>query len=195
MLFRSTTLWGRKRRLPDYNLPNYSFYYVKDDKKTINENMEVPNDVKNMHTEKLDKMFWRNKKGYIDAVLEKDQILIKDNGGKIADASRQIINSRVQGCLDGATTIITKDFGKVQMKDYVDHTLLLWDGNEWTEGTILSSGKKTKCTIQLEDGTTIVCSPEHRFLVNDYSGKKQIWKKCSELSETDDIVMDGDSIL
>lgn len=91
-----TTLWGRKRRLPDYNLPNYSFNYVDEYQKVI-PNMEVPESIKRKHIDKLTSMFWKHKSDYIKDVLEKEQIKITDNGGKIADAGRQIINSRVQG--------------------------------------------------------------------------------------------------
>ena len=91
-----TTLWGRKRRLPDFNLPNYSFYYL-DDFGNINESMTVPNDIQKKHSDKLSNMFWKSRYQYIEDVAEKERIKIVDNGGKIADASRQIINSRVQG--------------------------------------------------------------------------------------------------
>lgn len=91
-----TTLWGRKRRLPDYNLPNYSFDYV-DEHNHVITSMKVPDEIKRKHTEKLDRTFWKKKREYIDEVLTKERIKITDNGGKIADASRQIINSRVQG--------------------------------------------------------------------------------------------------
>ena len=38
-----TTLWGRKRRLPDYNLPNYEFYYVDNNGNKLD--MPVPKEI------------------------------------------------------------------------------------------------------------------------------------------------------
>lgn len=91
-----TTLWGRKRRLPNYNLPSYSFYYV-DDKDNIIENMSVPDDIKQKYMNKLANVYWKQKEKIIADAKAIENILIVDNNGKIADASRQIINSRVQG--------------------------------------------------------------------------------------------------
>ena len=181
-----TTLWGRKRRLPNYNLPNYTFEYV-DENGNVKPNMEVPNAIKAKHTSKLDNMFWKKKNDYIKEVLDKEQIKITDNGGKIADASRQIINSRVQGCLDGNTTIKTLELGDVKIADVVNRSdLHVWDGEIWSNCDILASGKKQKCIITLENGQTITCSPDHKFRVILPDGSK-IWKKCSELTENDNI--------
>ena len=91
-----TTLWGRKRRLPNYNLPNYSFYYA-DNFGNKRFDMKVPDDIQRNYTSKLNGMFWKSRIKYIDDIKSREQIIIEDNGNKIADASRQIINSRVQG--------------------------------------------------------------------------------------------------
>lgn len=95
-----TTLWGRKRRLPDYNLPNYSYEYVEmlpDGKYRVRTDIKVPEEIKKKHNVKLERLFWKKRREYIDEILYKELIKITDNGGKIADAGRQIINSRVQG--------------------------------------------------------------------------------------------------
>lgn len=91
-----TTLWGRKRQLPDYNLPNYSFYYLNDDD-SIDDTREVHPNIKDEYTAKLESMFWRSRDKYIEELKTKHRILVISNGKKIADAGRQIINSRVQG--------------------------------------------------------------------------------------------------
>lgn len=184
-----TTLWGRKRRLPDYNLPNYSFEYVErlpDGSFQVKPNMKVPESIKKKHTDKLNHLYWKKKSEYIETVLYKELIKITDNGGKIADASRQIINSRVQGCLDGNIQLISKEYGSTSIKDHVNETLTLWDGGAWTPGTIIASGKKKKCVIHFEDGSEFICSPDHKFKVILEDGSF-IWKKCSELHPSDNI--------
>jgi intein/homing endonuclease len=40
--------------------------------------------------------------------------------------------------------------------------------------------------IEMEDGSTIKCSENHRFLVN--RSESQIWVRADELTEMDDIV-------
>ena len=91
-----TTLWGRKRRLPNYNLPKYEFFYV-DDSDNIIEDMNVDESRVEAYTKKLNDSNWSTRNKIIDELKTKQQILVVDNGSKIAAAGRQIINSRVQG--------------------------------------------------------------------------------------------------
>lgn len=91
-----TTLWGRKRRLPDYRLPTYEFYYC-DSFGNIIENQKVPESDVHDYTQKLNDLFWKSRNKYIEELKKKHNIIVVDNGSKIAAAGRQIINSRVQG--------------------------------------------------------------------------------------------------
>lgn len=91
-----TTLWGRKRRLPDYNLPRYEFNYIDENGKIL-EDMAVPESIKESYLSKLVTSSWKDRDKIIDMAKANDQILITDNQSKIAAAQRQIINSRVQG--------------------------------------------------------------------------------------------------
>jgi DNA polymerase-1 len=89
-----TTLWGRKRRLPDMKLPPYEAEYAQEDKKHI----PVPPMLSNPYFHRImSKWKYDDKKQIIEEALINDQIIIKNNGGKIADATRQVINARVQG--------------------------------------------------------------------------------------------------
>ena len=90
-----TTLWGRKRRLPDYNLPPFECFYV-------NEKMEIiPGTVPEGEAEYLINSVRKTRYDAVDDLIEKFAtergILVVDNRSKIADAMRQIINSQVQG--------------------------------------------------------------------------------------------------
>lgn len=103
-----TTVCGRKRRLPDMQLPEYEFQW-KDgappdddllDFDFMNEpeynTDEVPEDKIDYYWDKLDKAYFKEKQKIKEEALA-EGIRIIDNGGKIADATRQCVNSRIQG--------------------------------------------------------------------------------------------------
>ena len=100
------TVCGRKRRLVDMQLPEYEFTYT--DKK-ISENAdlldfdneetlsnEVPEYIQNKYVKQLNNVRFSQKRQIIQKALQ-DGIKIKDNGGFIAQATRQCVNSRIQG--------------------------------------------------------------------------------------------------
>lgn len=97
-----TTFWGRKRRLPEMQLPEFEFNWKKgfgdidplDFSSTVVET-EVPEDIKKKYIAKLHKNPFKKQPIYQEA--EAEGIIITDNGGKIADATRQCVNSRIQG--------------------------------------------------------------------------------------------------
>lgn len=99
-----TTLWGRKRRLPALQLPEYEFEWKngkKPDNDVLNfdeteQDSEVPQDIQDYYYSKLTTCFWRDK-AKIKAQANDEGILVIDNGGKIADAQRQCVNARIQG--------------------------------------------------------------------------------------------------
>ena len=103
-----TTVCGRKRRLPAMQLPEYEFQW-KDgappdddllDFDAMNEpeynDTEVPEDIQRKYLRKLSQC-WGKQKQEIFAQAINEGIIIRDNGGKIADATRQCVNSRIQG--------------------------------------------------------------------------------------------------
>lgn len=94
-----TTLWGRKRRLSDYKLPPYEFYYLENkDTDKVRTDINVSPILVESYTEKLlSYEKFRDRMDFIKKLREKENILVVDNGNKIARAQRQIINSRVQG--------------------------------------------------------------------------------------------------
>jgi DNA polymerase I-like protein with 3'-5' exonuclease and polymerase domains len=98
-----TTFWGRKRRLPDMQLPEYEFKwkpgYGDIDPLSFDTDVisaEVPYDIVDDYTYKLNTCAWKDKPKIKEQAL-KEGIIITDNGGKIADATRQVVNSRIQG--------------------------------------------------------------------------------------------------
>lgn len=102
-----TTLWGRKRRLPDLQLPEYEFKW-KDGVRPDNDLLDFSdggisksdNSVPEALVEKYLRKLHRARYGEKRRIFEEangEGIWIVDNGGKIADASRQAVNSRIQG--------------------------------------------------------------------------------------------------
>lgn len=89
---------------------------------------------------------------------------------------RQAGNQVIQGCLRGSTLLLTKRYGLVEIQNVVGQHLEVWDGKAWTKGDITYSGKKRKCIVKFKGGHTLVCSPNHKFLLSD--GK---FVKCEDL--------------
>lgn len=102
------------------------------------------------------------------------------NEGRKAAALRQAGNAVIQGCLDGDTLIQTKELGIVKIKDAVDTHLHVWDGDKWSSGDILYSGKKRKCIVRFNNGQEFICSPTHKFLVRSHKGNDR-FVECKDL--------------
>lgn len=104
-----TTLWGRKRRLPDLQLPDYEIVWehvVRDtsfdgmNPPEYDEEDEVPEETQRYYLRKLAKtrgFSQRVERQKIFKEAKEEGIRIIDNTSKIADASRQAVNSRIQG--------------------------------------------------------------------------------------------------
>lgn len=101
-----TTLWGRKRRLPDLQLPEYEFKWkdgAPPDEDLLDFDLaeemtepEVPEDIQRKYIRKLKQSYFGQKRKIFEDA-NKEGIWIIDNGAKIADAQRQCVNSRIQG--------------------------------------------------------------------------------------------------
>lgn len=90
-----TTLWGRKRRLPDMQLPDYEFEYIR--KSNMDGYREVPYDIANKWYKKMMSARSRYTKRQLVEQAKAEGINIIMNTDKIADATRQCVNARIQG--------------------------------------------------------------------------------------------------
>jgi len=100
-----STIWGRRRQLPDMLLPLYEFTYtdgvptdfdpLADDEEEIS--TEVPFELCEQWTNQL--LNCRQYKARLSLLdkIRAQGISIKDNTRKVTDAERQCVNSRVQG--------------------------------------------------------------------------------------------------
>ena len=98
-----TTVCGRKRRLPDLQLDEYEFSWKNgvptDDLIDFDDDdvdTEVPVNIQKKYLKQLHNAWGSEKQAVIREAAE-EGIKITDNGGKIADATRQCVNARIQG--------------------------------------------------------------------------------------------------
>lgn len=124
---------------------------------------------------KYTKTYWSRYRYY--SFTDKDGNI---SNAKKASALRQAGNAVIQGCLRGDTLIQTKEYGIVKIEDVADKHLHVWDGEKWSDGDILYSGKKRKCIITFTNGQQFVCSPIHKFLVRSANGNER-FVECQNL--------------
>lgn len=100
------TAWGRKRRLPDLLLEPYEFVMLDGQPADFDPlsfdapeelSTEVPEKIKSEYIKRLEKTWSMKEKQNIIIEAKQRGIRIKDNGGFIADAERQCVNSIIQG--------------------------------------------------------------------------------------------------
>lgn len=106
----------------------------------------------------------------------------------IGSQASHVIGQAVYACLDEDTMILT-DSGYVKIIDMVDHkyrVATVADDGSITysdECCALPTKKSTiEYEIELEDGTVIKCTPEHRFMLKDGT-----YKEAQYLTEEDDL--------
>lgn len=100
-----TTVWGRRRQLPDMQLPYFEFSYkdgVVPDFDPLSDSdddysTEVPEEVVADLTKKLLNCWGYKKKEELKEKIRAQGINVKDNTSFIAQAQRQCVNARVQG--------------------------------------------------------------------------------------------------
>ena len=115
-------LWGRRRRLPDIQLPKYTLNYISDNIvfNPILHSKGIFNN--NQLLDKYNTLIYNQKtRQQINSIKNKaaqDGILITDNGAFIAKAERQCVNARVQGGAASMSKIAMKKvFDSVELKN------------------------------------------------------------------------------
>lgn len=69
-------------------------------------------------------------------------------------------------CVVGETLILTKK-GQFPIKDLVDQEVSVWNGEEWSDVTIIQTGTQQELVqVDLSNGTSIICTPYHKFITN-----------------------------
>lgn len=102
------TMGGRKRRLPDMQLEPYEMKIIADksinydpldfSSDSINKNLEIDEEIREELERKLKRAYWYQERMQVFDYAEKEYgIKIIDNTLKISDATRQCVNSVIQG--------------------------------------------------------------------------------------------------
>ena len=101
-----TTVCGRKRRLPDMQLPEYEIGWQKghepegDILDFDDTEVYVPRQKENYYLSKLQRVRGKDRREQKQRITDealREHLVITDNGGKIAEATRQCVNARIQG--------------------------------------------------------------------------------------------------
>jgi len=105
-----TTNWGRKRRLPDMQIPQYEF--TVDSSKSVNfdplfddetSEVELTEEEIIQYTNQLNSCRgWKQKNALIES-MKQEGIKVKENTMKILEAERQCVNARIQGSASDLT--------------------------------------------------------------------------------------------
>jgi DNA polymerase I-like protein with 3'-5' exonuclease and polymerase domains len=126
-----TTITGRKRRLPDLLLPPYEVYYdVNAGFDVLNfdtkvEERQVPALEKNKWIRIMQNTRWSSDRGLAIAQAKEQGIVIRDNGGFIAKAEREVVNSRIQGsAADQTKTAMIQIANDPQLREWGSKLLL-----------------------------------------------------------------------
>jgi DNA polymerase I-like protein with 3'-5' exonuclease and polymerase domains len=109
-----TTICGRKRRLPDLQLDEFEFSWTDTPKSDDvldfdGDSSEVPDELCDKYWRKLRQARFNQKRKIFEEASKKDGLKITDNGGKIADATRQCVNARIQGSAADLTKLALID--------------------------------------------------------------------------------------
>lgn len=118
-----TTVCGRKRRLPEMQLDEFEFKWVNGSGNSdlldfdADEETEIPQSTINKYLDELRYCRFGEKRKVFEKA-NKEGIWIVDNGAKIADATRQCVNARIQGSAADLTKLAMIDLGNnQQLKD------------------------------------------------------------------------------
>lgn len=65
-------------------------------------------------------------------------------------------------------TLILTDKGQFPIKELTGQSVNVWNGNQWSETEIVKTGENQKLIrVILSDGSSIDCTPYHKFILND----------------------------
>src|SRR3712207_2728815 len=92
---------------------------------------------------------------------------------------REAMNYPIQGCLRGETRVFEEMKGYVQIRSLAGRAISVWDGERFSQASVVASGKKQLIRLVLKGGHRIECSPDHKFLVRNNNGG-EAWKSAAE---------------
>jgi len=92
-------------------------------------------------------------------------ILFKDAINKKSNQSNLGTIKSSNLCVSGDTMILTSS-GYLPIKDLKDQKVKVWNGQEWSDTIVRQTGtNKDLIRVNLSNGTSIDCTPEHNFYI------------------------------
>jgi DNA polymerase I-like protein with 3'-5' exonuclease and polymerase domains len=114
------TVWGRKRRLPDYNLPRIQLMEME------NRTVEIEDEaLLDYYTYKWDNARTAKQRAAIKEEANNNGVWLVDNSSKIADCERQILNAVIQGTSADITKLAMLLLDRDERLRKLDYHMLL----------------------------------------------------------------------
>jgi DNA polymerase I-like protein with 3'-5' exonuclease and polymerase domains len=102
--------------------------------------------------------------------------------GELQKAYRQSFNFKIQGlCIPETNKVYDKELGYVEIGSLTG-VRTLWDGESWSTGEVVKTGKKKRVDVLLRNGQVLSCSEDHKIRVINPKGEEH-WKTPSEFSK------------
>ena len=128
-----TTVCGRKRRLPDLQLPEYEFEWKSgfsnpyDDPLDFDDvgGMFVPDHICDYYWDRLHRAKYKKDRAKIVEDADKEGIKIINNQTKISKATRQCVNARIQGSAADLTKLAMIELHKSERLKELGFTMLI----------------------------------------------------------------------
>lgn len=125
------TKWGRRRHIPDMMLPpfeitsvgtkNFDPFFDSEELGVIDDSEKL----RRKYLQEISQAKYKQQKEKIKANAEKDGFKIKENTRKIEDATRQVVNARVQGSAADQTKIAMRLIGTNEKLKQLDFKMVL----------------------------------------------------------------------
>lgn len=125
------TKWGRRRHIPDMMLPpfeitsvgtkNFDPFFDSEELGVIDDSEKL----RRKYLQEISQAKYKQQKEKIKANAEKDGFKIKENTRKIEDATRQVVNARVQGSAADQTKIAMRLIGTNEKLKQLDFKMIL----------------------------------------------------------------------
>jgi len=92
-------------------------------------------------------------------------------------------------CVAPETEILT-DKGYLKIEDLSDQKVNVWNGEEWSEVTVLKTGENQELLkVTLSSGNTLECTPYHKWYIQEsYDKKSIVEKRTHELKPGDKLI-------
>lgn len=90
-------------------------------------------------------------------------------------------------CVPGDTLILTSN-GYRRIEELVGQPTAIWNGIEWSEVKPFSTGYNPTVNVKFSDGTSLRCTPSHKFVLNDKCSSDQAGRVRADELQSGDVL-------